>query len=144
MAAHQSIPQECSEGNWLIEPLTGTVTHRPTGLRFQLEPTVKGLMRYGRQATLEARGLRVVGQCSLPQGTPDFRSSSMLDDGPAGREFAAWAVLVDRASVDRATEVLGESVRYPLSEVAKLMVTAGKMWISCVQALRRAPAAEAA
>lgn len=144
MAAYQSIPQECSEDGWLVEPLTGAVTHRPTGLRFHLEPTVKGLMRYGRQGTLECQGLRVVGHCALPQGTPDFRTPSMLDEGPAGREFAAWAVLVDRASVDRATEALDERMPYPLSEVAKLMASAGKKWIACVQALRRAPAAEAA
>ncbi len=138
------LPRECNADSWLVEPLNGAVTHRVTGLRFHVEPTIKGLMRYGRQAALEAQGLRVVGHCALPQGTPDFRSSSMLDDGPAGREFVAWAVLVDRASVDRATELLGENSRYPLSEVAKLMAAAGKMWVNCVLGLRRTPAAEAA
>lgn len=113
-------------------------------MRFQAEPLVKGLMRYGRQATLEGQGLRVVGQCGLPQGTPDLRAASAPDDGPTGRAFVAWAVLVDRASVDPATKILGHSVRYPLSEVAKLMVAAGRIWIGCVQSLRRGALAEAA
>ena len=137
-------PHEHNDGNWQVEPDSGVIIHSPTGMRFQAEPLVKGLMRYGRQATLEGQGLRVVGQCGLPQGTPDFRASGGLDDGPTGHAFVAWAVLVDRASVDPATRILGQSVRYPLSEVAKLMVSAGRMWIDCVQALRLGALAEAA
>jgi len=131
-----SVPKECSEDSWLVEPLTGTITHRATGLRFHLEPTVKGLMRYGREAALDAQGFRMVSMCALPQGTPDFRSSSMLDDGPAGREHVAWAVLVDRASVEVARERLGEGAGASNSEVVKLMAMAGQHWLSCVRALR--------
>ena len=50
------LPRECNADSWLVEPLNGAVTHRVTGLRFHVEPTIKGLMRYGRQAALEAQG----------------------------------------------------------------------------------------
>lgn len=144
MAHHTVIPQQCNEDSWLIEPLSGTITHRAMGLRLRVEPTVRGLMRYGRQAELESQGLRVVGQCELPQGTPDFRTSDMLDDGPAGREFAAWAVLADRDSVDSALRALEEHADNPRAELARLLAQAGAKWIDCVRSLRHRRTAESA
>lgn len=127
---------------WLFDMPAGTVSHKPTGLFYWLEPLPGGALAPGRHEALEAAGMQSCGQCWLPPGSTDHRQATQIAPGDANAiGVTQWAVLAKFDALEAAFNqlLLQHGGDQALSMLARIGREAGERWIYRVQLERRRP-----